>query len=401
MGDIFLGGTVRPGTVDPITDARDAIDGWRSVSSAVARLAIPVTYLRKGMVVVDQDTLVPYQLTLLSPVTWVPLSIGGGGGTQSPLIAKGTATTNVVSLSGTTIYDGVSFGVDDRIFLSNLQTDPLERGLWQIQAGAWVRPTEFPVGDAVANTLIYTQEGLSLGDRLYQCTSDPPNDIVGTSPLSFKFVVDAGLGITVTNGQIAVNTTTNFVGANKWTGSHEWDANASFNANVILGSDTTDTILFKGAVGDGVTNNLGIAFREPSVAALTYQIRPLTPAGGVMGAALNLQAGDGGPAFAGGAITAVGGAGGAATGAAFGGAGADASLIAGAGGIASSAFPAGTAGTARVTNNGGGDGTLTTASGGGGIVALNGGRPGVNNGGGVGAPGTKRPYLAGDWRLSG
>jgi len=78
MADIFLGGTIRPGTTDPVIDARDAIDGWRSVANAAARLALTAPYLRVGMIVVEQDTLDAYQLTVLSPVTWAPFSAGSG-----------------------------------------------------------------------------------------------------------------------------------------------------------------------------------------------------------------------------------------------------------------------------------------------------------------------------------
>lgn len=77
--DIFLGGTIRPGTTDPVIDARDAIDGLRSVANAAARLALTAPYLRKGMVVVDQDTLLAFQLTVLSPPTWAPFAGGSSG----------------------------------------------------------------------------------------------------------------------------------------------------------------------------------------------------------------------------------------------------------------------------------------------------------------------------------
>ena len=80
--------------------------------------------------------------------------------------------------------DGVGPLADgDRVALTN-QTNPVENGVWIVRAGAWERPTDFADGLSASNRTFFVQEGTVYEDTAWTVSTDPPNDIIGTDPLT-------------------------------------------------------------------------------------------------------------------------------------------------------------------------------------------------------------------------
>jgi hypothetical protein len=114
-----------------------------------------------------------------------------------------------LALSGTAATpDGVSLSAGDRVLL-NAQTDAKENGIWVVAAGAWTRPTDFAVGDDAAGAFTFITQGNIYADTGWVCTTDEPNDIIGTDDLAFSQFsgagqITAGAGLTKTGDQLDV-----------------------------------------------------------------------------------------------------------------------------------------------------------------------------------------------------
>lgn len=106
---------------------------------------------------------------------------------------RALSDSNVATLSGTTTIDTVSLGVDDRVLLT-AQTTASENGIWVVQAGAWVRPSDFETGDSAAGAIITVQEGSTYADQVWQVTTDSGSDIIGTDTLALQQISGGGSG---------------------------------------------------------------------------------------------------------------------------------------------------------------------------------------------------------------
>lgn len=115
---------------------------------------------------------------------------------------RAVATANLAITGVPAPVDGVAIIAGDRILLDG-QAAPVQNGIWVVSAGAWTRPLDFPVGGSASNAAVFVQEGATYGDTAWVCTTDPPADIIDTSPLNFaQFaspgVYVAGNGINIT-----------------------------------------------------------------------------------------------------------------------------------------------------------------------------------------------------------
>jgi hypothetical protein len=99
---------------------------------------------------------------------------------------RALSVANVAALSGVgSSMDGVTLASPDRVLLT-AQTTVSQNGVWVVQAGAWVRPDDFGVGQAVAGTLIATEgEGTTYKNQIWTCSSSAGSDIVDTNSLTF------------------------------------------------------------------------------------------------------------------------------------------------------------------------------------------------------------------------
>ena len=138
-------------------------------------------------------------------------SIASGIDWKESVRAKSTVADGNITLSGVSgqSLDGISVVADDRVLLTE-QTDASENGIWVVKAGAWVRPSDFNTGDAVASSAVFVEEGTDFADTGWVCTTDSGSDIVDTNNLAFvQFTglatITAGDGLSKSGNTISVN----------------------------------------------------------------------------------------------------------------------------------------------------------------------------------------------------
>jgi hypothetical protein len=97
---------------------------------------------------------------------------------------KALANSNISPLTGPKVIDGVSVDAGDRVLLIS-QTSGIDNGIWLVQSGPWIRPTDFPNGYHADGTFVFVEEGTTFANTGWVCTTPPPTDVVGTDPLTF------------------------------------------------------------------------------------------------------------------------------------------------------------------------------------------------------------------------
>lgn len=95
------------------------------------------------------------------------------------------ATTANITLSGVQTLDGQA-GANGYAVLAKNQSSPAENGLYVMQAGAWQRQHDMPVGMSVAGVEVNVQSGTVASGLKYACTSAPDSDVVGSDSLTFS-----------------------------------------------------------------------------------------------------------------------------------------------------------------------------------------------------------------------
>ncbi len=128
------------------------------------------------------------QITIVGAVTnptdaatkqYVDNAISTGLVAKTPALV--VSTTNV-TLSGLQTIDGVSLVANDRVLLVG-QTNPVDNGLWLVQAGSWIRPADFANGSTVGQAYVLITSGnLNTGSSWLANT---PTAVVGTNPIMF------------------------------------------------------------------------------------------------------------------------------------------------------------------------------------------------------------------------
>lgn len=120
------------------------------------------------------------------------------------------AKANVDITAGLPTIDGVSITAGQRVLLTG-QTDGVENGIWLASATTWSRPADFAVGSKAATDFVFVEQGTSAADTGWVCTTNSPNDVVGTDALTWvQFssagVILAGLGLEKVGNVLNVNT---------------------------------------------------------------------------------------------------------------------------------------------------------------------------------------------------
>jgi hypothetical protein len=116
---------------------------------------------------------------------------------------RAVATTNVTSLSGPQTVDTVALIATNRVLLT-AQTTATENGIWVVNAGAWTRPTDYPVGFASASTAVFVSEGsVTYADTAWTCITDAPVDVVDTNPTAWALFATTATS-TASNGLVKV-----------------------------------------------------------------------------------------------------------------------------------------------------------------------------------------------------
>lgn len=124
------------------------------------------------------------------------------------------ATTAVASLSGAQSIDGAVVGAGNVVLLT-AQSSSIQNGLWQVNNGAWTRPTDFASGSyLLRGTLVAVAAGASNANTLWQQTAasgvvdTASNGWVKIGSIAAPFVPAAGNGIDITGNSFAVKPAT-------------------------------------------------------------------------------------------------------------------------------------------------------------------------------------------------
>jgi len=115
---------------------------------------------------------------------------------------------NVASLSGTGTIDGQAVAIGSRVLLMG-QSNGTQNGIWVVQSGNWVRPTDFSSGSHAASAFCFVESGSTFADNGFTCTTDAPNDVIDVNPLLFTQFTGAGeiitgAGLTKSGNNLAV-----------------------------------------------------------------------------------------------------------------------------------------------------------------------------------------------------
>ena len=135
--------------------------------------------------------------------------------TAQGLDVKGSvkaATTANITLSGTQTIDGIALVAGDRCLVKN-QTTTSQNGIYVVAAGSWSRSTDMDVWTEVPGAFTFVEQGSTLADTGWVCTSDSGGTI-GTTAITFTQFSGAGTytagnGLSLSGGSFSVTGTSN------------------------------------------------------------------------------------------------------------------------------------------------------------------------------------------------
>ena len=128
----------------------------------------------------------------------------------NPKAACIAATTANITLSGAQTIDGVSLIAGDRCLVKN-QTAPADNGIYVVAAGAWARSSDMDVWAEVHGAYTFVQQGTTLADTGWVCTSDAGGTLGVTAITWAQFsgvgTYSAGTGLTLTGTTFSITNT--------------------------------------------------------------------------------------------------------------------------------------------------------------------------------------------------
>lgn len=135
--------------------------------------------------------------------------------TAQGLDVKGSvkaATTANITLSGAQTIDGIALVAGDRCLVKN-QTTTSQNGIYVVAASTWSRATDMDVWTEVPGAFTFVEQGSTLADTGWVCTSDQGGTI-GTTAVTFTQFSGAGTytagnGLSLSGGSFSVTGTTN------------------------------------------------------------------------------------------------------------------------------------------------------------------------------------------------
>ena len=196
-------------------------------------------------------------------------TIAQGLDTKASVVA---GTTVNITLSGTQTVDGVVLIAGDRVLVKN-QTASADNGLYLCAAGAWTRTTDMNTWAQVPGAYVFVEQGTTLADTGWVCTSNAGGTI-GVTAITWAQFSGAGSGVSSINfgttGLTPASATTGAVTvagtlavANGGTG----QASALTQYGVVYGS--TATAMASTAAGTTTTVLHGNASGAPSFGAVS------------------------------------------------------------------------------------------------------------------------------------
>jgi hypothetical protein len=169
-------------------------------------------------------------------------------------------TTTNDTLSGLAARDGVTPVSGNRVLVKS-QTTPAQNGIYVAASGAWTRATDMDAWTEVPGAFTFIEEGTTLADSGWVCTSNQGGTI-GTTPITWvQFAgagtVTAGTGITVTGNQVSITNTTVTAGT---AGDSTHFPIITFNAQGQATGYTTQAITSSGLTHPQVMTRVSLGF---------------------------------------------------------------------------------------------------------------------------------------------
>ena len=165
------------------------------------------------------------------------------------------STSNVTTLSGSVVVDGITLIENDTVLLKNQSTGS-ENGIWLVTNNAWTRNENLIAGSNAAGIAVFVNEGTTNSDTIWVCTDDEANAVVGTSSLTFSTITSligaAGSDTQVqfnSSGALAGDTGLTYVsGSGTLTATVLTDGTATLSSGALSGATT---VTASGAVTGG------------------------------------------------------------------------------------------------------------------------------------------------------
>lgn len=175
---------------------------------------------------------------------------------------RAATTTNLASLSGLLVVDGVTLVAGDRVLVKD-QTTASQNGIYVVASGAWTRSLDADIWDELISAYVFVQQGASNLDQGFICTVDAGGTL-GTTAVTWAIFtsasqVDAGAGLTKTGTVIDVVGTADRITVN---------ADSVDIASTYVGQTSITTL---GTIATGTWNatTIGVGKGGTGVTALT------------------------------------------------------------------------------------------------------------------------------------
>ena len=102
------------------------------------------------------------------------------------------ATTANITLSGTQTIDGVAISADERVLVKD-QSTASQNGIYLCKSGSWARADDMAAGGDAAGAFTFVEQGSTLADTGFVCSTDKGSAVVGTNNLAFTQFSSAGV----------------------------------------------------------------------------------------------------------------------------------------------------------------------------------------------------------------
>ena len=102
------------------------------------------------------------------------------------------ATTTNITLSGTQTIDGVAISADERVLVKD-QSTASQNGIYLCKAGSWARADDMAASGDAAGAFTFVEQGSTLADTGFVCSSNKGSAVVGTNNLAFTQFSSAGV----------------------------------------------------------------------------------------------------------------------------------------------------------------------------------------------------------------
>lgn len=169
-------------------------------------------------------------------------------------------TGNIVFLSGDKVVDGQAVSEGSIVLVKN-QTNAVQNGIYTVKSNsAWLRSNLLRNGSYAAGIAVFVKSGSTNLNKVFVCTNEYTESIVGTNDLVFESVVLNYNDIVGINGGIIYNDNSNFgVGLGITDGSGNLDlVGLKSNGNVSAGLDITSDEFSFNSVAKRIYNNSGV-----------------------------------------------------------------------------------------------------------------------------------------------